>query len=125
MDLEETRELYGFLQNGPPPDGYYLNETPKLSADCAFSIIYLLQEHYGIIPPYNKCMVCGDLYDGTGAESDTAMIDVVAMAEQDDDIQQKTLDLMDEYNGYEFCSPECMWDFWTRKLNDKTNNNAQ
>jgi hypothetical protein len=110
MNLEQTRELYQFLQDGEPPEGYHLKETPNLTPDCAFSIIYLLQEHYGIIPPYNKCPECGELYDGKGEESDTAMV-FSDTGLENNFYPPMPIETLEKYEGYEFCSMECLIDF--------------
>ena len=106
MNLEETREFYKFLQSGKQPNGFKLNEVPTLTGDCAFSIIYLLQEHYKVIPEYNLCQVCKDLYDSSGVESDSAMI-----YSDGDLIEYYPLEVLEKHESREFCSMECLFSF--------------
>ena len=63
MTLEETNELYEFLQ-GVTPEGYDLKHQPKLSKLKAFTVIYILQEKFGVIPcNFERCVACGDIFD--------------------------------------------------------------
>lgn len=61
--FEETSELYKWLQ-GEKMEGYEIKNQPKLNEEQAFAVIYMLQEAYGFIPDnFEKCDVCGELYD--------------------------------------------------------------
>lgn len=61
--FEETLELYKWLQ-GEKMEGYEINNQPKLNKEQAFAVIYMLQEAYGFIPDtFEKCDVCGELFD--------------------------------------------------------------
>ena len=64
MNLEETKELYEFLK-GETPEGFkFKTGQPKLSEDEAFTIIYVLQEKFHLIPDfYEKCAECKEIYD--------------------------------------------------------------
>lgn len=64
MDLEKTKELYDFLK-GETPEGFTLKTgQPQLSEDVAFTIIYVLQEKFNLIPDiYEMCAECKELYD--------------------------------------------------------------
>lgn len=63
FSLEKTRELYEFLQ-GKIPDGISLSYPPALTPEQAGSVIYVLQEHFRIIPDnYEQCESCNELFD--------------------------------------------------------------
>lgn len=60
---DEVEELYRFLQ-GETPKGFYFNETPNLSEEAAFSVIYYLQEKMHLIPDnFERCSKCGKIFD--------------------------------------------------------------
>jgi hypothetical protein len=110
MDLRQTQEFYLFLRDGLPPEGCHLKEAPKLTAECAFGIIYILQEYFGIIPPYNKCPQCGELYDSTGEESDTATV-FTDNGLENEFYPPMPIEVLKKYDGMGFCSMECLIDF--------------
>ncbi len=65
LTLEQVTELYEALQ-GKLPKGVRMQDdhTSRLTEEQAFSVIWLLQEHYGIIPDvYERCAKCGIIYD--------------------------------------------------------------
>ena len=65
--LEETKQLYLWLQHKLHDEEchYFLDYlTPYLTEEEAFAVIYYLQEQLGIIPTtYERCPICGKLYD--------------------------------------------------------------
>lgn len=62
--FEEATELYALLRGGPPPKGFTLGNRPKLSGRAAFSVIYMLQEHYKLIPDtFEQCCKCLEMFD--------------------------------------------------------------
>jgi hypothetical protein len=64
MTLDEAREFYAFLQGGPPPEGFTLRGRPRLSRSAAFSVLYVLQERYHVIPDtFEQCVICHELFD--------------------------------------------------------------
>ena len=64
LTLGEAREFYEILRGGPPPKGFRLGGRPRLSARAAFSVIYVLQEKYGLIPDtFEQCVGCKELFD--------------------------------------------------------------
>ena len=67
FSLEETMQLYLWLQHKLYDEKclYYLNHlTPYLTEEEAFAVIYYLQEQLGVIPTtYERCPICGKLYD--------------------------------------------------------------
>lgn len=66
ISIEQVEELYKWLQNKKTPEGIKIGEgnQPNLSDKQAFTVIWFLQEHLGVIPEnYEKCQNCGDLYD--------------------------------------------------------------
>lgn len=61
--LEQVEEMYGFLQ-GREIDGITCKAMPSLSHDQAFSVIYILQEHFHVFPDtFEACQRCGGLID--------------------------------------------------------------
>ena len=67
ITLDQVDELNIFLQGKGLPDGIELKPKktiPKLTEDQAWSVIWFLQEHLRVLPDvYEKCDVCGDLYN--------------------------------------------------------------
>jgi len=65
ITLEKIEELFDFLKGNALPPCFVKNrKLPKMSARAAFSIIYILQEVYHIIPDhYELCYRCKGLYD--------------------------------------------------------------
>lgn len=64
ISLDVARQLYDFLRGGPPPDGICLRSRPRLSASAAFSVLYVLQEGYRMVPDtFEQCYRCHDLFD--------------------------------------------------------------
>jgi len=56
--LEDVRELHEFLQ-GKVPEGFMLRSPPELDTETAFSIIYVLQEHFkAITDEFDMCEKC-------------------------------------------------------------------
>lgn len=61
--LEGVKELYSYLQ-GNSVDKITQLYAPKLSPDEAFSVIYILQEHFeAISDEFEQCAKCKELYD--------------------------------------------------------------
>ena len=61
--FDETSDLYRWLQ-GEKMEGYEIQNQPNLNQEQAFAVIYILQEGFGFIPDiFEKCDVCGNLYD--------------------------------------------------------------
>jgi hypothetical protein len=65
MTLEETENLFEFLTGGRPPAGITLGKRPrKMTAQQAFSLIYVLQEAFHVIPDsFEQCTHCGFIFD--------------------------------------------------------------
>jgi hypothetical protein len=64
MTLEKTRELYDLLIGRSIPDGFHLGNPPKLSPKKAFTVIYMLQERYHVIPDhFEQCCECKQIFD--------------------------------------------------------------
>lgn len=63
MNIEQARQLYLFLQ-GHQIAPINCRNIPRLSARAAFSVIYVLQEKFHIIPDtFEKCTRCHELFD--------------------------------------------------------------
>jgi hypothetical protein len=64
VNIDEAREFYAFLRGGDPPKGIYVRARPRLSANAAFAVLYVLQERYRLIPDtFEQCEDCKELYD--------------------------------------------------------------
>ena len=64
LTLDQTKELFDFLQGNFCPKGYVLTHKPKLGPQKAFTVIYVLQEYFHIIPDhYEMCQSCHALFD--------------------------------------------------------------
>ena len=56
-------EFYKFLKGEELPEGTHC-KMPKLSPDMAFTVIWLLQEHFHVLPSnIEQCNGCKDLFD--------------------------------------------------------------
>lgn len=63
ITLEQTEEFHRFLQ-GEVPECMSVEDPPRLSSEVAYSVIWYLQEHLGVIPSkYERCKDCGSIYD--------------------------------------------------------------
>ncbi len=64
MDLEQTKELYEFLKGEIPERFIFKTWKPKLSEDEAFTVIYVLQEKFHLIPDhFEQCKRCKEIFD--------------------------------------------------------------
>ena len=65
IDLECVVQLHDFLMGGDPPSGIHLRKRPrKMTAEQSFSVIYVLQEAFRLIPDaFELCGVCGRIFD--------------------------------------------------------------
>jgi hypothetical protein len=122
INLEQGEHLYDFLTEG---EHYFSDlvfesdQLPNLSPKQARAIIYLLQEHFKVMKPYNQCRVCKRFYDGSGEESDSAMIFTDMYSSEDK--YGFSQELLEKYDGYEFCSMRCLIDFLWEKEEDNDN----
>jgi hypothetical protein len=65
MTLDEAREFITFLR-GKGPDGFRLPDRPRLGKRAAFTVLYVLQERFRLIPDtYEECAACTELFDTT------------------------------------------------------------
>ncbi|MGL6199874.1 MAG: hypothetical protein ACRC3H_13180 [Lachnospiraceae bacterium] len=63
----EVHEFYDWLQGEITIDRMTFAESPKLSKEAAFAVIYYLQERLGVIEDnYELCRGCGRIYDSYG-----------------------------------------------------------
>ena len=65
ITLEQVKEFFDFLR-GELPDGMNTikKDIPKLRDDQAFSIIWYIQEHLGLLPDrFELCHECKQIYD--------------------------------------------------------------
>ena len=64
LTLKQTQELYWFLQRKFTPEGYILRRAPRLSKLMAFTVIYVLQEYFQVIPNhFERCKACNKIFD--------------------------------------------------------------
>jgi hypothetical protein len=65
LNLEETVELFGFLQ-GNVPEGYTIpdDRIPQLTADQAWTVVWYLGNLYKEVnDEIERCDVCGTIFD--------------------------------------------------------------
>lgn len=110
ITLEQTVQFYEILRGGDLPDGWKMSDQPSLSAEEAFSVVYLCQELLHIIPDhYEKCDVCQELFDsshgGFFIDSDTELDEFYAGL-------NISLEMIRKAAGTHFCSQECEIKFW-------------
>jgi len=104
--LDEVEELFNFLQ-GQDFKSITKIDKPNLTADQAFSVIYVLQEGLGIIPDtYEKCSKCDTLFDSdSGGDNSESLIDVFIEAYGEDNnvkIPDKLWDTIRHKKGLPF-----------------------
>lgn len=64
ISIEQVQEFYEWLQGKSCPEHLHFEDKLNLSEEQAFSVIYYLQEHLGILPDkYERCKKCGCIYD--------------------------------------------------------------
>ncbi len=64
LTLDQAQELFEFLKGEKIPEGFTLPSPPKLCSNQAFSVIYVLQEHFHVIPDnFELCCNCDMLFD--------------------------------------------------------------
>lgn len=65
MSLQETEVLFAFLTGDKSPSGITLHKRPrKMTSEQAFSLIYVLQEAFHVIPDcFELCSYCGYIFD--------------------------------------------------------------
>lgn len=62
--MPKLEEFYEFLQGKTVPDKFHLTNKPKLSANEAFTVIYVMQEYLHLLPDsIEQCQECLQLYD--------------------------------------------------------------
>lgn len=63
MTLDEAREFLKFL-GGRGPKGFVLPNRPRLGKRAAFSVLYVLQERFRLVPDtFELCVTCHELFD--------------------------------------------------------------
>lgn len=112
ITTEQIQELMDFLTGNRLPPDWEINESPKLSPDTAFSVIYFLQERLYLIPDkFEKCEICDSIFDSQAEgyiisdEYDEDFYPDIGVSE--DDHRQN----VDRH----FCRHECevaFWDHW-------------
>lgn len=66
FSMDQFRELFNFLTGKKIPEGLIISSVhkPNLTPKRAFSVIWFLQVHLGILPERcEMCCSCGSLYD--------------------------------------------------------------
>ena len=63
MKIDEAREFLAFL-GGRGPKGFRLPQRPRLGKRAAFTVLYVLQERFRLVPDtFEQCVVCLDIFD--------------------------------------------------------------
>ncbi len=64
ITTEIIQEFMDFLMGTELPEGMTISHPPKLKAGPAFSIIWFLQEHIGVLSPkFEKCDECDVIFN--------------------------------------------------------------
>lgn len=64
INIKSIQEFYEWLQGKSCPKKLHFEEKLNLTAKEAFRVIYYLQEELKVFPDkYEKCLVCGWVYD--------------------------------------------------------------
>lgn len=99
--MDTVEELSGFFQ-GETPDGFRLGSQPELDEDTAWSVIYVLQEKFGLITDeIEKCEQCGRLFEIGYDEK------IVETADLRDPSIYPDLESIPDFSGI-FCGEGCM-----------------
>ncbi|MFH1634880.1 MAG: hypothetical protein ABIG63_12865 [Chloroflexota bacterium] len=110
MSLEKVEELMDMLTDNCLPEGMRIKHQPQLSRKQAFSIVWFLQEHMGVLPDnIEMCGICGNLFD---ADSGGFVVDGTDVP---DDWQENigvTKEILQQNDGAKFCSQQCEYEFW-------------
>lgn len=111
--FDKTEHLYDMLQGKDLPEGYLMADQPNLTAEQAFSVIWFLQEHLGIIPQsFEKCDNCGALFDSNCAGH-------IISDDHEDDRWYKDCGLNPEdiapHEGKCFCDNQCEYKYLTQR----------
>jgi hypothetical protein len=115
ITTEQVQELMDMLTGEGLPEGMIMSNQPKLNTGSAFSIIWFLQEHLGVIPDnFEKCSVCNRIYDSYSEGYDTCDPDGIELEEEDCyQAWGVTREILNKNAGKFFCSFECESHFWT------------
>ena len=65
IESDVMNELYSFLQGKfVPKNCLHATDFPKISADEAWQVIYVMQEYFKLLPSkFERCNDCGRLYN--------------------------------------------------------------
>jgi hypothetical protein len=117
LTLDQVQEFYNFL-TGEELIKEVDVESPKLTNRQAFDIIYILQEHYNIIPQqYELCDECENIYDSSneGHNYDCTDCDHDGCCYLDmcmsGEINNDNIKLKEFIDGKNFCCQTCEYDF--------------
>lgn len=110
MEFEKIEELMNMLIGESLPQGMSMDNQPQLSHKQAFSVIWFLQEHLGILPDnVEMCSICEGLFD---ANHEGFIIDGTDIPDQWQEDAGVTREMLQQNDGAKFCSPECEYKFW-------------
>lgn len=104
ITLEQVQEFHSWLQGNSCPDDVEFIQSPKLTPEEAFSVIYYLQEKLEVLPDkYEICRECKDIYD---SESEGTHIDEESTVVKDG--EEIDGDFTEELHGYycDSCRPD-------------------
>lgn len=113
ISFMKVRDLLKMLTGDKLPPGMKLDRQPNLSSQEAFSVIWFLQEHLGVLPTnYEMCDACNTIYD---EHKGGFYLDVDSYHEESDwyDRRGVTEEMVRENAGRHFCSSACECGFWS------------
>lgn len=118
LTLEQTQELFDYLIGEYIPE-QYLFVPPKLDIEKAWDVIYLMQEHFKIIPDtYEKCYYCNEIFntENSGHYCDCADCEQIKSCEEYH--RQSYEDIKKKLEGKFFCCQECEHNFLIEESKD-------
>ena len=114
ITLEQVEELYDMLRGLDLPEGMAMPNQPQLKPKSAFSVIWFLQEHMGVIPSrYDQCSWCLSPYD---SHCDGHSVDGTDEPDEWHEELGVTKAHLKEHEGNRFCCVYCEMAFWEQVL---------
>ena len=109
-------ELMEVLTTGTPPDGFTIsNMPPAMTREQAFSLVYLLQEHFEVIVDHiEMCEVCGRIFNTWEGNN------IIGWSGELDEFHHDhgvTEQMIRDNEGHIMCSDECESRFWKKIVN--------
>ena len=108
---EIVNELMEVLTTGKPPEGFHMdNMPPAMTREQAFSLVYLLQEHFAaIVDHIEMCEICDQIFDTWEQKN------IIRWSGELDEFHHDhgvTEQMLRDNEGHILCSDECESRFW-------------